>query len=209
MAESEDPHRLNLAYQEMSELPKNIIQHYSKTTFAVDLSHNRFSDLRTLEAFENVHTLILDNNLVTSHTKFPPLPCLHTLWVNRNKINNLTTFVEMLAQNFPGLKFLSMMNNPAAPSYFNGGTYQQFLDYRQYVISQLPALEMLDDQAIKWEERQEAERIYKPMFTTKQRSKKKTSRRSSKTRRQSSREAEDTNNIVDSLPDLPDLAGES
>lgn len=39
----EDPHRLNLAYQDMQELPDNIIQHYSKTTFVLDLSFNKFS----------------------------------------------------------------------------------------------------------------------------------------------------------------------
>lgn len=207
----EDPHRLNLAYQDMQELPDNIIQHYSKTTFVLDLSFNKFSELRTLEGFDNIHTLILDNNEIKSHAKFPPMPCLHTLWVNRNNITNLTTFIETLAQHFPKLKFLSMMNNPAAPSYFNGGTFQQFQDYRQYVISQLPMLETLDDQPVTWDERQEAERIYKQMFTTKQRSKKKPSTKKTKSRRHSSGQEsmEETSGAIDSLPDLPDLIGDT
>ncbi|XP_063970421.1 leucine-rich melanocyte differentiation-associated protein-like [Lytechinus pictus] len=212
LTDADDTHRLNLAYQDMKELPDNIILHYSKTTFVLDLSHNKFSELRTLESFDNIHTLILDNNEIKSHTKFPPMPCLHTLWVNRNNITNLTTFVETLAQNFPKLKFLSMMNNPAAPSFFNGGTFQQFQDYRQYVISQLPVLETLDDQPVTWDERQEAERIYKQMFTTKQRTKKKTPDRKSKPRRHSSSRKsmeEETTGAIDTLPDLPDLTGET
>ncbi|KAK3095920.1 hypothetical protein FSP39_020842 [Pinctada imbricata] len=52
------------------------------------------------------------------------------------------------------------MNNEAAPSYFNGGTYQQYMDYRCYVISCLPKLEVLDDKKIEENERSEAERIY-------------------------------------------------
>ena len=43
MAKADDPHQLNLAYQELKELPKNVIQHYSKTTFVLDLSHNQIS----------------------------------------------------------------------------------------------------------------------------------------------------------------------
>ncbi|KXJ27103.1 hypothetical protein AC249_AIPGENE13688 [Exaiptasia diaphana] len=53
-----------------------------------------------------------------------------------------------------------MMNNAAAPSYFNGGTYQQYKDYRLYVISHLPSLQVLDDTPINEEEREEARKIY-------------------------------------------------
>lgn len=55
---------------------------------------------------------------------------LHTLWVNQNKITNLSAFIETVAKCLPNLKYFSMMNNEAAPSYFNGGTYQQYKDYR-------------------------------------------------------------------------------
>lgn len=39
-------------------------------------------------------------------------------------------FISMLEQSFPNLQCLSMMNNPAAPSYFNDGTFEQYTDYR-------------------------------------------------------------------------------
>ena len=83
-----------------------------------------------LHDFEKLNSLILDNNNLNSHVKFPYLSSLETLWVNHNSIFNLSVFIEMVAKSFPKLKFLSMMDNQAAPSYFNGGTYAQYKDYR-------------------------------------------------------------------------------
>ena len=80
-------------------------------------------------------SLILDNNKITSHTVFPPLPKLQILYVNKNNISNLSVFMESVATNFPELKQLCMMNNPAAPSYFNGGSKQEYLDYRYVCIT--------------------------------------------------------------------------
>ena len=87
-------------------------------------------DLRSLFGLSEMRTLILDNNQITSHTVFPPLPKLKILWVNKNSISNLSVFMESVATNFPELEQLCMMNNPAAPSYFNGGSRQEYLDYR-------------------------------------------------------------------------------
>jgi hypothetical protein len=91
---------------------------------------------------------------------------LHTLWINHNQIMNLSVFIQALTTHCPQLKYLSMMNNPAAPSFFNGGSYKQYVDYRHYVISQLPHLIMLDDRQVSLEERQDAERIYTAITLT-------------------------------------------
>ncbi|KAL3884474.1 hypothetical protein ACJMK2_024613, partial [Sinanodonta woodiana] len=91
----------------------------------------------------------------------PEMPYLHTLWVNHNQIKNLGVFLATLSKKCPNLKILSMMNNEAAPSYFNGGTYEQYMDYRHYTISQLPHLEVLDDTKVTPQERAEACRIYR------------------------------------------------
>lgn len=88
------------------------------------------SDLRALQGFTNLHTLVLDSNQLTSHVAFPQLPHLETLWINDNKISNLSLFVVTLSSMFPNLKFLSMMKNEAAPSYFNGGSLQDYQEYR-------------------------------------------------------------------------------
>lgn len=152
--------RTSLAYQGLTEIPVQLIKEGSEIE-ELDLTNNKISDLRFLIDFPNLTTLILDHNGINSQVKLPKMPCLHTLWVNHNKISNLGTFISTLSKNCPKMKILSMMNNEAAPSYFNGGTYQQFMDYRYYVISQLPRLEILDDKKIEPNEREEAVRIYR------------------------------------------------
>lgn len=39
-------------------------------------------------------------------------------------------FFDQVSKAFPKLKTLSMMNNPAAPSYFNGGSVEENREYR-------------------------------------------------------------------------------
>ena len=50
-------------------------------------------------------------------------------WYN---LENLSIFIEKIAKALPNLKYLSMMNNRAAPSYFNGGTLSEYTDYRYF-----------------------------------------------------------------------------
>jgi len=73
---------------------------------------------------------VLDCNKIESHVVFPSLPELETLWINCNAISNLSIFIENVVNAFPSLRYLSMMNNEAAPSYFNGGSVEEFNDYR-------------------------------------------------------------------------------
>lgn len=145
--------------EQLLPVDKSYIEH-------LDLTENHLDDLRFLIDFSNLQTLILDKNRVNSNVKIPRLDTLHTLWINHNQIANLSVFIQTLALACPQLKYLSMMNNPAAPSFFNGGSYKQYVDYRYYVISQLPRLIMLDDRQVSLEERQEAERIYTPVTLT-------------------------------------------
>ncbi|KAM6894171.1 uncharacterized protein PEZ65_021847 [Lycodopsis pacificus] len=114
-----------------------------------------------LGQLEKLSTLILDCNNYTSHIKFPYMPSVTTVCINKNKINNLPVFVEEIRRKFPNMKILSMMNNGAAPSYFNGGSLTQYEDYRQYVISQIPGLEILDDTEVLEKERVQANKTYR------------------------------------------------
>ncbi|XP_072033109.1 uncharacterized protein, partial [Amphiura filiformis] len=152
--------RLTLAYRDLTNIPPEVAEKFAARTQELDLSYNRFSNLSSLEAFTNIHTLILDSNAIKSSVKFPHLPKLTTLWLNKNSIVYLTVFIDRVTEAFPKLKFLSLMNNVVAPSYLNGGTQTEYMEYRHYVISQLTELTMLDDKHVSKEERVEAQRLY-------------------------------------------------
>ena len=152
-----------MAYQGFHSIPGRLLPADKRTIEYLDLTENNLDDIRFLIDFPNLQTLIVDKNRINSNVKIPYLDKLHTLWINHNQVTNLSVFIQTLAIHCPHLKYLSMMNNPAAPSYFNGGSYKQYVDYRYYVISQLSRLIMLDDRQVSLEERQEAERIYTPM----------------------------------------------
>ena len=56
------------------------------------------------------------------------MDCLRTMSVNCNKIENLSIFINNLCISCPNLRYLSMLNNVAAPSYFNGGSLIEHKD---------------------------------------------------------------------------------
>ncbi|XP_072232524.1 leucine-rich melanocyte differentiation-associated protein [Leuresthes tenuis] len=156
---------LSFAYQGLTEIPYDTILTQTHTLEVLDLSYNLLDDPywnpALLGRLEKLSTLILDCNNYTSHVKFPYMPSVTTLCINKNKINNLPVFVEEIRRKFPSIKILSMMNNEAAPSYFNGGSLTQYIDYRQYVISQIPGLEILDDTEVLEKERAQARKTYR------------------------------------------------
>ncbi|KAM9718009.1 leucine-rich melanocyte differentiation-associated protein isoform 1-T1 [Menidia menidia] len=153
---------LSFAYQGLSEIPYDPILTQTHTLEVLDLSYNLLDENPALLGrLERLSTLILDCNNYSAHVKFPYMPSVTTLCINKNKIKNLPVFVEEIRRKFPSIRFLSMMNNEAAPSYFNGGSLTQYIDYRQYVISQIPGLEILDDTEVMEQERSQARKTYK------------------------------------------------
>lgn len=144
-------------------MPSKLLREQGRNIRLIDATGNNIKDFHFLQDIPYLETLVLDYNDLTSHVKFYNLPRLHTLWVNHNNITNLGVFITMLRKSCPRLKILSMMDNDAAPSYFNGGTFAQYQDYRLYVISQLPNLRMLDDRPVTPEEKEEAYEVYAQM----------------------------------------------
>nr|XP_054591960.1 uncharacterized protein LOC129156434 [Nothobranchius furzeri] len=61
-------------------------------------------NLALLGRLEKLSTLILDCNNYTSHIKFPYMPSVTTVCINKNKIHNLPVFVEEIRRKFPGIK---------------------------------------------------------------------------------------------------------
>jgi len=160
---------MSVAYRGLTKLPQEVLEKCRCNLTHLDMSNNKVSDLRFLAEMTALQTLVLDNNQVTSQVKMPRLPNLTTLWLNRNRIDNLGLFMTTLAESCPSLTGLCLMNNPAAPSYFNGGTYQQYVDYRYFVISVLPKLTHLDHSPVTPQERSEAARLYPVCIAPKQR----------------------------------------
>ncbi|XP_007904796.1 leucine-rich melanocyte differentiation-associated protein isoform X1 [Callorhinchus milii] len=155
--------RLSFAYQNLKEVPFIKIYQHAGSLEELDLSYNcLYENLSQLGDLWKLTTLILDGNNFSSHVKFPYMPNVTTLWINKNRITNLAIFIAEIARNFPQIRILSMMNNEAAPSYFNGGSLPEYIDYRHYVISQIPRLKVLDDTEVVLEERMEAQRVYPP-----------------------------------------------
>ena len=56
-----------------------------------------------------------------------------------------------------------MLNNAAAPSYFNGGSLTEHKDYRFYVVSRLRQFKMLDDKEISDQEKSQ-EKVLKEII---------------------------------------------
>ncbi|XP_043266728.1 leucine-rich melanocyte differentiation-associated protein-like isoform X2 [Venturia canescens] len=157
---------LSLAFENLFYMPFDIIENYGSTIHTLDLSHNKFCrNLQFLAEFENLTSLNLDHNSIDSFTCLPHMPKLQLLWLNHNNIVDLFPFVKNLYESVPNLRYLCLMGNKAAPSYLNGGTFYDYLQYRLFVISWFPRLIHLDDREVTREQRIEAKRLFKrPIF---------------------------------------------
>ncbi|XP_046858496.1 leucine-rich melanocyte differentiation-associated protein-like [Xenia sp. Carnegie-2017] len=158
--DSKRPERISLAYGECTEVPHRFVEKYGDSATELDLSYNKFFDMKSLSGFIKLNTIILDHNLLSARTTFPALDTVEILWVNHNQITNLSIFIETISKSYPNLRYLSMINNKASPSYFNGGTYSLYKDYRHFVISSFEKLEVLDGIAVTAQERREAMKVY-------------------------------------------------
>lgn len=157
-----DPkHRLSLAYERLRTMPKLLLHELSPVIKTLDISHNEFDNLEFASEFKQLTMLICDHNNITSSTYIPYMPQLELLWMNHCKISELYPWAKRLQQACPNLRHLSLMGNGAAPSYLNGGTFYEYLQYRLFMISLFPTLVHLDDKPVTEDQRTEAYRLYK------------------------------------------------
>ncbi|XP_043257335.1 leucine-rich melanocyte differentiation-associated protein-like isoform X2 [Colletes gigas] len=156
---------LSLAFESLFYMPFDIIENYSSTVHTLDISHNKFSrNLQFLAEFENLTSLNLDHNNIDDYTVFPHMPKLQLLWLNHNNVEELYPFIKNLHESLPNLRYLCLMGNKAAPSYLNGGTFYDYLQYRLFIISWFPHLVHLDDRTVTPEQRLEGKRLFKRPF---------------------------------------------
>ena len=115
------------------------------------------SDVDFLQGFYQLHTLILDNNQISSTSNFPRLPKLSALYVNCNLVTVLEPFIEKLKNCFPALQYLSLLGNEACPAFSKGPHH--YYNYRIYIISKLRKLTQLDSSPVTPEEYRHAQSL--------------------------------------------------
>jgi len=153
--------RVSLGCRDLSDIDSELILTFGKRVTWLDLSNNRFGDdLLVLRSFPVLGVLVLDGNNVTSYLKLPPLPKLHTLWMNNNQVDNTTVLLDHLVQVTPNLEEVSLLKNPACLNYFMGGTPKEYRDYRLYVINRLTNIHTLDGTPVTEEEYSESTKMY-------------------------------------------------
>lgn len=133
---------------------RTVVNRFKYYVRELDVSNNGLSELAFCSDLSKLHTLIADNNKLTSTSQLPYLPSLKTLSVNFNNINSLETFLDNLEAAFPNLTYLSLINNEACP-YFSKLSHHYY-NYRIYVISRLPNLLYLDSSTVTPEEQRHA-----------------------------------------------------
>ena len=83
--------RVNLIGTNLDEVPQWVLKD-QHLIGEMELTSNRFSQVAFLRDFHNLTTLVLDKNSIASHVTFPYLPNLKLLWLNSNKIENISLF---------------------------------------------------------------------------------------------------------------------
>eukprot|EP01059_Diplonema_ambulator_P001371 TRINITY_DN11143_c1_g1_i1.p1 TRINITY_DN11143_c1_g1~~TRINITY_DN11143_c1_g1_i1.p1 ORF type:complete len:231 (+),score=76.11 TRINITY_DN11143_c1_g1_i1:36-695(+) len=122
----------------------------------VDVSENEIKDMRGLEVFGHITTLIVDNNEISDFESFPKMPHLETLWANKNRISDLEVLLVSLNGKVPSLTYLSLLGNPVCKNELVGSTKEEAQRYRLYLIHKIPTLKFLDATPVTDEERKQA-----------------------------------------------------
>lgn len=147
--------------QDCRVIPDALGEYYGDPCRRLDLSFNCISNLNGLQKFKNLEELILDNNQLDDNARFPFLPYLRTLSLNKNKIKDLEGLLDKVASHLPALRYLSLLGNPACPTQLSclENDEEDYQRYRFRVIYRLPKLNFLDSTSIKKKEKLEAIRV--------------------------------------------------
>ncbi|EFA76088.1 hypothetical protein PPL_10667 [Heterostelium album PN500] len=145
--------------QDFDSMPVHLFKNNPNVT-QLDLSYNNIKKVESIDNLTRLQSLVLDNNQIGSENSFPHLPTLKTLSLNNNNIDDLKLFIESIKDKFPNLTHLSLLKNPACPSYYFTGTdFGDYQKYRYYVLSNLKNLKFLDFNEATQDEKKEALRL--------------------------------------------------
>ncbi|XP_059621139.1 uncharacterized protein LOC132264828 [Phlebotomus argentipes] len=136
---------LTLSYEELTNVNTDYARFLGPRTHALDLTGNDLTDLSFLGYFTKLHTLVLDGNTHMFIRTLPHINGLSTFWANNCNIQNYPEFIAVLADRFPNLKFLCILNNPGVPSYISRSRFYSIILYRNFVINRFALIQHLDD----------------------------------------------------------------
>eukprot|EP01065_Artemidia_motanka_P026241 TRINITY_DN3116_c1_g2_i1.p1 TRINITY_DN3116_c1_g2~~TRINITY_DN3116_c1_g2_i1.p1 ORF type:complete len:238 (+),score=80.87 TRINITY_DN3116_c1_g2_i1:95-808(+) len=145
-----------LGLSALTSLPANVREDGAKVK-KLDASENDIRDLSGLECFPKLVTLVLDNNNLTSCAGMPHLPELETLWLNKNAVSDLEALLEVLEQQCPKLKYLSLLGNAVCKNELVGASKEEAERYRLYAVHRLSSLRLLDAMPVSAGERSQAQ----------------------------------------------------
>lgn len=149
---------LILEGRDLQEIPKKIALKHGPSTKLLNIKENRITTANNINFFTNLTTLILDKNDLTQISFFPTMPTVKTLWFNNNKCNDLNGICKDLARCFPNLEYLSMLNNPCCPAFYDDTVLgaDKYRRYRLLLSFHLQKLRFLDATPITAAERNDA-----------------------------------------------------
>eukprot|EP00041_Stephanoeca_diplocostata_P009844 m.154992 g.154992 ORF g.154992 m.154992 type:complete len:538 (-) comp17921_c0_seq5:63-1676(-) len=149
---------LSIAWRNQTRFDQDLAIQEGSFVSALDCSYNQLYSFGFLKHFPNLTLLVLDHNHIDT-LKLPVLHNLSTLWLNHNEIADIRSLLKMLTVQTPRLQHLSLLGNKGVPSYLNGGTQLEYIQYRLFVAGELPGLLSLDCSEFSADERSDAEAI--------------------------------------------------
>ena len=152
---------LTLSGRELQELPVELIAQHAPHLVKLDLSDNKLRTLGRLPPLPRLHTLLLDKNKLSSIAALQStgsLPSLTTLWLNNNQLSDLAGVLDLLSVVAPSLSYLSMLRNPCVPDmYGREEEAEAYQRHRWLVVRRLKQLQLLDASPVTAQERREAD----------------------------------------------------
>lgn len=117
-----------------------------------------------------------DNDLDDTHTQFPKLLNLHTLMINKNRLQDVYKLADQLRYAYPNLAHLSLLGNEACPyrimaisqsgssdtsisTFTQSRLDEEYQRYRHFIVFRIPTLKFLDASEISSNERHIAEQL--------------------------------------------------
>ncbi len=80
---------LMAAFKNLKRVPSAVYKQYGDEVLILNFKGNHLEDGTNLRRFPNLHTLVLDDNGLSSLDTVPALPKVHTLWLNNNDFRDL------------------------------------------------------------------------------------------------------------------------